>query len=242
MPKLFRRVLLTLAILCVVTWGALALLVAWTAFHASQDEWFFAAFRGDVLCSAGEPSGTAFPSDMPSYVRAAFVAAETDAVGERFPAAWTMPINVAMGGRLQRADPFTAGVVRCLLATEGDWRGRTLEWHVKGAVLTVLVDEIVPKELILDSYLNVVPLGPDIRGIEAASVAYFAKEPADLTVAEAAYLAGLARAPLRFAEDDKLGLERRNVVLARMRDAGEITPMQYEVAAARPLGRRRGAA
>lgn len=94
------------------------------------------------------------------------------------------------------------------------------------------------KRQILDTYLNIAPYGGNIRGVEAASQAYFGKRAADLSLGEAALLAGLPQSPSRYRPDRWPGpaRARRDHVLRRMRDLGMITEEQAALAAAEPLG------
>ena len=79
-----------------------------------------------------------------------------------------------------------------------------------------------PRNEILDIYLNTVYFGSNAYGIEAAAQTYFDKDPADLTLAEAALLAGLPQAPSGFSprKHPDEALNRRNLVLNKMRESG----------------------
>lgn len=94
------------------------------------------------------------------------------------------------------------------------------------------------KNEILAMYLNTVSFGNNAYGIRAASKRYFGKEPADVTVVEAATLIGLLKGtsyynPMRFPDR---ALERRNVVLLQMSKAGYLTADSLTFASERPLG------
>ncbi|HLO78838.1 MAG TPA: transglycosylase domain-containing protein [Magnetospirillum sp.] len=234
-----KKLLLGFAIALAVLVAGAEIVVGGVVLWATQDAQniLAAAELGKPLCT-DEQTGAELASGVPPHLRSAFVAAEEPRFFERSglrvtasPLWWDMA-----AGRLFRSRVFAAGIVRCCLR---DWRGGHFQWMVKTWALTYLVDRIAPKDLILDSYMHVVSLEPGVRGIDAASRAYFGKSPAALTVAEAAYLAGLAKSPGRYAADDRLGVERRNAVLASMRDVGAITAAQYEAAVAQPLGRAR---
>ena len=108
-------------------------------------------------------------------------------------------------------------------------------------LITAHLEQKLTKQQIFEYYANEVDLGRrgsfEIRGFGEASQAYFGKDIRQLTLAEAALLAGLgqqpsARNPIRWPERAKA---RRNVVLAMMKDNGYITPSEYEAAAAAPL-------
>jgi membrane carboxypeptidase/penicillin-binding protein len=91
------------------------------------------------------------------------------------------------------------------------------------------------QEQLLSIYLNRVYFGTDIFGIEAAAEHYFSKHAADLTVAEAALLAGLISHPSVYKNPDN-ALKRRNDVLDLMAQRGSLTPAQAEAQKALPLG------
>jgi len=93
------------------------------------------------------------------------------------------------------------------------------------------------KEEILDLYLNTVYFGSNAYGVEAAAKTYFDKEPVDLTLAEAALIAGLPQAPSGYSprlHADK-ALERRNLVIERMRTNGFITDDEADAALLTPV-------
>jgi penicillin-binding protein 1A len=93
------------------------------------------------------------------------------------------------------------------------------------------------KNEILDLYLNTVYFGNNAYGVEAAAKTYFDKEPADLTLAEAALIAGLPQAPGGFSprwHPDK-ALARRNLVVQKMADLGLVTQDEADNALLTPL-------
>jgi penicillin-binding protein 1A len=113
----------------------------------------------------------------------------------------------------------------------------TLSRKVREACLALKLDAAWSKERILEAYLNQVYYGNRAYGVEAAAQTYFSKSAAELTLPEAALLAGLPQAPSfydPFTRDQAAGL-RRNEVLAAMREAGTITQAQYEWASASPV-------
>jgi len=93
------------------------------------------------------------------------------------------------------------------------------------------------KKEILDMYLNTVYFGSNAYGVEAAARTYFNKDPADLTIAEAALLAGLPQAPSIYSprRHPEAALKRRNLVLAKMFELGYITADEYQRSLAEPL-------
>lgn len=99
------------------------------------------------------------------------------------------------GGRMRGASTITQQVARNLFL----WNGRS--WVRKGleAWFTVLVELTWPKQRILEVYLNLAEFGPGIYGAEAAAQAFFRKDAAGLTRAEAARLAAVLPGPRRLS-------------------------------------------
>ena len=115
---------------------------------------------------------------------------------------------------------------------------KTVNRKVREAVLAVQLERTHTKEAILEGYLNRIYLGNGAYGVQAASSLYFGKPASDLTLAEAALLAGLVQAPESydpFAAPDA-ALARRQVVLGRMRQLGAAPEADISAAEAAPLG------
>jgi membrane peptidoglycan carboxypeptidase len=103
--------------------------------------------------------------------------------------------------------------------------------------LALQLERRYSKEEILDLYLNTVYFGSNAYGVQAAAKTYFNKEPADLTLAEAALIAGLPQAPTGYSprkHADK-ALERRNLVIENMVKNGFITDSEAEAALLTPI-------
>ncbi|MDR7221147.1 transglycosylase domain-containing protein [Aminobacter aminovorans] len=101
---------------------------------------------------------------------------------------------------------------------------RTLERKVQEVLLAMWLEQKHTKDQILEMYLNRVFFGSGSYGVEAASRRYFGKSSRDVTLAEAALLAGLLKAPSRLspARDPKAAGDRAQLVLSAMRDQGMI--------------------
>jgi 1A family penicillin-binding protein len=99
-------------------------------------------------------------------------------------------------------------------------------------VLATRLEETFSKEEILELYLNKAYFGDGLYGVEAASLGYFGKRASDLTIAEAALIAGLVKSPSSYAPtvNPQRALARRNLVLRVMRDAGAIDAESYKAA------------
>lgn len=113
---------------------------------------------------------------------------------------------------------------------------RTLERKIKEIPAALALEWAFTKDEILSIYLNRAYLGAGATGFEAASQRYFGKSAAEVTPAEAAMLAGLLRAPSRFAPTNNLDLaqERALTIVGLMEDQGYLTPQQAAEARAKP--------
>lgn len=101
---------------------------------------------------------------------------------------------------------------------------------LKEAILALRLEKKYTKDQILKLYLNEIPYGSTNYGIEAASQAYFKKSAADLTLAEAATLAAIPKAPSKYLKDLDALRDRRDLVLALMYDQGMISEDQKKEA------------
>ncbi len=107
---------------------------------------------------------------------------------------------------------------------------RTITRKIKEAVLSVRLEQKYTKDQILKIYFNEIPYGSTNYGVEAASQSYFGKHVSDLSLAEAATLAGIPKAPTTYLNNPERLLERRNFVLRRMSEEGYITEEQAKEA------------
>jgi penicillin-binding protein 1B len=140
-------------------------------------------------------------------------------------------------GRLYGASTLSMQLARGLVLTqEKTWRRKAAE-----ALVTMHLEAKLTKEEIFEYYVNQVNLGRrgsfDMCGFGQASRAYFAKDLKDLTLPEAAMLAGMIQRPsytnpIRWPERART---RRNMVLGLMRENGYLADKEYEIAAASPL-------
>jgi penicillin-binding protein 1A len=114
---------------------------------------------------------------------------------------------------------------------------RTLSRKLKEIQLAREIEQRYSKDKILEMYLNAIYFGGGAFGIEAASRTYFSKSVSQLTLPEAALLAGLPKAPSLYSpfNDLKRTKERRDHVLGRMQKEGHITPAQAKAAARLPV-------
>lgn len=111
---------------------------------------------------------------------------------------------------------------------------RTISRKVNEARFAIAIEKTMTKEQILTGYLNLVQFGPSVYGVEAASQHYFSKSSKDLTVAEAALLAGTTQSPARLDPETHPSdaQTRRDEVLSKMRRDGYISDEELDVALA----------
>ncbi len=178
-------------------------------------------------------------SDIPKVVRDATIAIEDknfykhsgiNPVGGIVRALYASILNK----KLQGGSTITQQLVKSALLTPE----RTLTRKIKEFVLAPTVELLYSKDKILELYLNTVPYGGTAWGIETAAEKYFGKPINDVTLAEAAILAGLPQAPTLYSPygaHPELAKERQLEVLRRMTDDGYITKEQAEQAAKEPI-------
>jgi penicillin-binding protein 1C len=110
---------------------------------------------------------------------------------------------------------------------------KTLTRKLKEWVLALKIERVLTKEEILSLYLNEAPYGGTIYGIQEGTKTFFDKNPQEVTLAEAAYLAAIPNSPTFYSPygKNKAKLdERKNVVLRRMLEIGFITDAEYQKA------------
>jgi len=137
------------------------------------------------------------------------------------------------GGRTQGASTITQQLVRTMLLT----RERTVERKAKEILLAFKVEEALSKDRILEIYLNEIFLGQRAYGFASASKIYFGKPMEQLSIAEAAMLAGLPQNPYYAnpVTNFERATARQRIVLERMRSVGAITEQQLASARAEKL-------
>ena len=145
-------------------------------------------------------------------------------------------VNNLTGGQLEGASTITQQFVRnTILAGEMD--DITIKRKVREAYIATKLEEMYSKDEILLMYLNTVNFGAGAYGVEAAAHRYFSKSASDLTLPEAALIAGIPQSPtyndpIQYPEH---AVERRNIVLGRMLGEHMITEEEYDEAVAAPL-------
>ena len=142
--------------------------------------------------------------------------------------------DIRTHSRGQGASTLTMQLARNLFLSDN----RTFRRKIEEAYLAIQIERAFTKQQIFTLYANQIYLGSGMYGFEAASEYYFSKHANDLTLTEAALLAGLPKGPVAFSPIlyPKRALARRNLVLNEMEDDKVITHAQAEAARAAPLG------
>lgn len=141
--------------------------------------------------------------------------------------------NVMNDRRLVGASTITQQVAKNFLLSSDV----TIERKVREALLALKLERAFTKDQILELYLNEIYLGLGSHGVAAAALNYFDKSLTELTLADAAYLAALPKAPNNYHpfRQRERAIGRRNWVIGRMLDNGFITAYQASVARAEDL-------
>jgi penicillin-binding protein 1A len=175
---------------------------------------------------------------IPAHVRQAFIAAEDDAFYRHTGVDATgimraFANNVMHGGKVQGGSTITQQVVKTVLLTPE----KSYERKLKEMILSMRLEQELSKDDILALYLNHIYLGSGAYGVAAAADEYFGKDIGDLTVAEAALLAGLPQAPSRYSPYNHWpeAKARQRYVLNRMYEVGFLDRDARDAARLEPI-------
>lgn len=138
-------------------------------------------------------------------------------------------VDLLSGYKKQGASTITQQVVKNTLLT----REKTITRKIKEVVLALKLEREMSKDQILELYLNEIPYGGNMYGIQEASNTFFKKNAKDLTLAESAYLAAIPQAPTTYSpygQHTDLLEARKNLVLDRMATLGYISTEEASVA------------
>jgi len=172
-------------------------------------------------------------ADLPDHVKQAAIAIEDKNFYSHFGfdimGIIRASIATLTGKRIEGGSTITQQLVKNALLT----REKSLTRKAKEAVLAVMTEVLYTKAEILEMYLNYISYGGTSVGIESAAKKYFGKSAKDLTIAEAALLAGLPQAPSTyspFGSSPEKAKARQAEVLRRMVEDNYISPLQAEEA------------
>ena len=193
---------------------------------------------GSVLADRGDTGGAAVRlADLPPYLPKAFVAIEDRRFYQHFG---VDPIGIfravikdaAGGGGVQGGSTLTQQLAKNLFLTQE----RTIARKFQEAILALWLERKYSKDQILELYLNRVYFGSGAYGVEAAARKYFGKDAKDVTLSEAALLAGLMKSPTKLAPNRNLkgANERAAQVVTEMAEQGLVTQAMAKVALGSP--------
>lgn len=177
-------------------------------------------------------------SDIPEHVKHATIAIEDRSFyhhpGFSVRGMVRAAREITVNNRVQGGSTITQQLIKSALLTPEI----TVIRKVKELILAFWAEQIYSKDQILEMYLNQVPYGGTAWGIQAAAQTYFAKNVADLTLAEAALLTGLPAAPTEyspFGSHPEKAIIRQKEVLRSMTEIGAITDTDMQQALAEPV-------
>jgi penicillin-binding protein 1A len=197
------------------------------------------ASNGALISNAGDSTGEALKLDqMPPFLPEAVIAIEDrrfywnfgiDPIGLVRAAI----VNLRAGHVVEGGSTLTQQLAKNLFLKPE----RTFERKVQEMIMAVWLQMRLSKSQILALYLNRVYLGAGAYGVDAAAHRYFGKSARDITLAEAATLAGMLKAPANYspATHPAASEARMQTVLAAMQSAGYITPRQASLAMSMPV-------
>jgi penicillin-binding protein 1A len=187
---------------------------------------------GTIIDRYGDIKGeTVSVKDLPPHVSQAILATEDrrfyyhfgiDPIG----VLRALGVNIVTGRVAQGGSTITQQLAKNLFLS----RERTLKRKVQEAMLALWLETKLTKDEILSAYLNRVYLGSGAYGIDAAARVYFNKPAKELTIREAATIAGLLKAPSRYSpsSNPSLSAQRTRVVLGAMHDAGYLKDDEFK--------------
>jgi penicillin-binding protein 1A len=193
---------------------------------------------GALIANRGDTGGAAVRlTDLPAYVPQAFVAIEDRRFYSHFgidPIGISRAIfrDITGRGGMEGGSTLTQQLAKNLFLTQE----RTLSRKIQEAILALWLERKYSKDQILELYLNRVYFGSGAYGVEAAARKYFGKSARQLTLSEAAVLAGLMKSPTRLAPNHNLEAAnaRAAQVITAMAEQGMITEAMAKLALSRP--------
>jgi penicillin-binding protein 1A len=194
--------------------------------------------NGVLLANRGDTGGAAVRiADLPPYLPKAFIAIEDRRFYSHLgidPQGILRALirNITGGGMVQGGSTLTQQLAKNLFLTQE----RTVSRKIQEAILALWLEHKYSKNQILELYLNRVYFGSGAYGVEAAAQKYFGHGARNVTLPEAAVLAGLMKAPARLAPNrNPAGAsERASQVIAVMIQEGFITDAMAKLALAHP--------
>jgi penicillin-binding protein 1A len=201
------------------------------------------AGNGQLIANRGETGGSAVSiRDVPKHLPQAFIAIEDRRFHSHFGIdplglARAMVRNATSGRLAEGGSTLTQQLAKNIFLTQE----RTASRKVQEAILAIWLERTYSKDQILELYMNRVYFGSGAYGVEAAAQRYFGKSARQVTLAEAATLAGLVQAPSRLApnRNPQGAADRAAQVLAAMSREGYVSAADLKLALAAPAQARR---
>ncbi len=196
---------------------------------------------GDLLGEFGEERRAVIRiGEVPDVMKHAILAAEDERFYQHGGVDYLSILRAALSnvtsGTQQGAGTITMHVARTFVLT----REKTVSRKLREVLLAWKIEASLPKDEILELYINQIFLGQRAYGFAAAAQIYFGKPLADVTVAEAAMLAGLPKAPSAYnpVTNPRRAKTRQLYVLRRMHELGYVNDDQWRKAQTEPLTTR----
>jgi len=197
---------------------------------------------GELIAQIGEQRRIPVSYEqIPAVVKQAFLAAEDERFFQHHGIDYlglmrAIAVDVVSGERAQGGSTITMQAARNMFLT----LDKTARRKIQEAFLTYRMEHEFTKDQIFGLYLNVIFFGQRAYGVAAAAETFFGKPLDQLTIAEAATLAGIPQAPSRYNPivNPQFATARRGYVLRRMRELEFITPEVAAAAAAEPMQAR----
>lgn len=240
--QVFKKVLLAIFGLFFASVTFVFFLFVYETKGVKLDQTLFASSKNavefSILDSQGNPFDVAFwgdknvsISDLPEYVKNAFIAVED----KRFYSHSGVDLKRIAGATIKniKNKKFSEGastITQQLIKNTHLSREKTITRKMKEVKLAISAERVFSKDKILEEYLNTIYFGNGAYGLENASNLYFSKSATNLTVAESATLAGVINAPRiydPFANPENCQ-NRRDLVLMLMKNQGYISDEEYQ--------------
>ncbi len=210
-------------------------------YQPRQTSKLFAA-DGRFVAELGIERRTVVPlADLPRVLIDAFVVTEDKRFYEHRGIDWVRvfgagAVNLVRGGYAQGFSTITMQLARNVFP-ERLTREKSLVRKLREVKVALAIERAYPKDRILELYLNQIYLGNGAYGVETASQRYFGHPARDLSLAEAAVLAALPKAPERYnpRRHPERAVQRRNTVIELMRREGAVAEADARRASAYPL-------
>ena len=194
--------------------------------------------RGELIANRGDTGGEAVTiAEMSKYLPQAVMAIEDRRFRDHFGVdpiglARAAVSNLVAGGVVEGGSTLTQQLAKNLFLTPE----RTIERKMQEMLMALWLEAKYSKDQILEMYLNRVYLGAGAYGVDAAAERYFGRSARELDLAQSAMIAGLLKAPSRYAptRDPDAAAARARVVLQAMADEGYISPIDAKIAGANP--------